>query len=875
MVWTQQFWLKLQSLFRRNRSAQRLDDEIQFHLDQQIAENLAAGMSPEEARHAAMRTFGNPTFLKEQTRDTWGWLWLEQMSQDIRYATRTLRKSPGFTLVAILTLALGIGVTTAVLSIIDPVLFRPLPYANANRLVSVGIKHAAEPFEFMLGNFYYDWSDHQTSFTEMTAQSALPRPCDLTERDPMRLTCSYVHQNFLPTLGIRPVTGRNFTADDMLPHAPLTVMLSYQLWKTRYNERRSIVNDLIEIDGVKAQVIAVLPQDFEMPSAQPTDLLLPKQVDVSAVRAGSVWETMRAFARLKSGVTVAQARASLEPLFKQSISFAPAQMRSDVHLVMRSLRDRQMHDVIPVAWIMFGTVLVVLLVCCANAGSLFLARAAAREQEFAIRTALGAGKTRILRQTLTEGLLLSLVSAMVGYILAEALLRTFIALAPDGMSFLQKATLDFRILLATLVVSFACGIACGLLPLLELRSVAIAARSARSRIRPNLRRILVVTQIASSAVLLSGAVLLLRSLGNIERQDIGINSAHVLTVSASLSPRRYNTTQRMDFFLHVVTALRGIPGVTSVAMADSLPPNGSRQWYSSMAIAGKPPVASEDVISERAVTPDYFNTLGIRIVRGRGFSDADGRSTEHLMVINQELAALMFPDQDPLGQQIRPDKDAPFYRVIGIAADARNDGLTGRTLPEYDTLLGAMPDEWSNRYSGTLIVRSVLSATTAAPWIRQRIEEIDPLIPTEMQTMDSEIRTLAARPRFETALLGFFAAAGLLMASIGLYGVTAYAATRRTNEIGIRIALGATRADVLRLIMLEGLRLVLLGGVIGLVTALSTAHLLRSLLFEVGPYDSMSFACVAVLLALIAIAAIFVPAMRAMRIDPMVALRYE
>jgi len=878
--WLTQIRLAVRSLFRRPQVDQELDEEFQYHLERQIEDNLHRGLAPEEARYAAMREMGPIAKSKEECRDTRRVNWIQDLAQDLCYGLRMLRKSPGFTTVAVLSLALGIGVTTAILSIIDPVLFRPLPYANADRLVSVGIKHAAEPFEFMLGNFYYYWSDHQTAFTEMTAQSAVVRPCDLTDRDPMRLSCSYVHQNFLPTLGIRPVLGSNFTADDMLPDAPLSVMLSYQLWKTRYNEQPSIVKEVIEIDGVKAQVIAVLPQTFEMPSAQPTNLLLPRQVDVPAVRAGSVWETMRAFARLKSGVTVAQARASLEPLFKESIRLAPPQMRSDLHLVVRSLRDRQVHDVIPVAWIMLGTVLVVLLVCCANAGSLFLARTAAREQEFAIRAALGAGKRRILRQTLTEGLLVSFVSAVVGCILAEALLRTFIALAPDGMSFLRKATLDVRILLATLVVCFACGIVCGLLPLLGLRSVAIAARSARPSIRPNLRRILVVTQIASSAVLLSGAVLLLRSLDNIERQDIGINSAHILTVSASLSLRRYNTTEkRMDFFRRVVAALRGIPGVASVAMTDSLPPNGARHWYSSMAIAGKPPLSSEDIVSARAVTPDYFNALGIRILRGRGFSDADGRSTEHLMVINQELATLMFPDQDPLGQQIRPDKDEPFYRVIGIAADVRNDGLTGRTLPEYDTLLGVMPDEWTsadrNIYGGTLIIRSALSIKTAAPWIRQRVEDIDPLIPIEVQSMHAEISTLAARPRFETALLGFFAAAGLLMASIGLYGVTAYAATRRTNEIGIRIALGATRVDVLRLIMLEGLRLVLLGGAIGLVTALSTAHVLRCLLFEVGPYDPMSFVCVAVLLALIAIAAIFVPAMRAMRVEPMVALRYE
>ncbi|MGB6685196.1 MAG: ABC transporter permease, partial [Candidatus Acidiferrum sp.] len=429
----------------RKRSNE-LEKEIQHHLQMAATERIERGASPRDAQTGARREFGNVGLVKELARDAWGWRWLEDLYEDLRFGLRMLRKSPGFTTIAVLTLALGIGVTTAILSIIDPVLFRPLPYANSDRLVSVGFRHAVEPFEFMFGNFYYEWSDRQTVFTEMTAQSAVPRPCDLTDRDPMRLTCSYVHQNFLPTLGIRPVVGSNFTTDDMLPDAPLTVMLSYELWKSRYNEQPSIVNQVIEIDGVKALVKAVLPQDFEMPSAQPTDLLLPKQVDFSAVRAGSVPENMRVFARLKSGITATQADASLQPLFEQSLRSAPPQMRSDIHLVVRSLRDRQMHDVLPVAWIMLGAVVVVLLVCCANAGSLFLARTAAREQEFAIRAALGAGKRRILRQTLTEGLLVCLVSTVVGCILAEALLRTFIALAPDGLSFLRKATLDLRIL---------------------------------------------------------------------------------------------------------------------------------------------------------------------------------------------------------------------------------------------------------------------------------------------------------------------------------------------------------------------------------------------------------------------------------------------
>ena len=866
------------ALIDRARLRDEIDEELRAHIEDRASDLERSGLSRVEAERAARMEFGGYEKFKQECSEARGTRIVDSLLQDVRYTFRMQRKYPGFSVVAILTLALGIGVTSAILSIVDPVLFRPLPYANADRLVSVGMQHAAEPFEFMMGSFYYNWSDRQTAFTQMTAQSALPRPCDLTDHDAMRLSCSFVHQNFLPTLGITPFVGNNFTADDMLPDAPLSVMLSYPLWKNRYNGQTSIVNQVIEVDGGKARVIAVLPENFEMPSGQTADLLLPKQIDVAAVRAGTAPENMRAFARLKEGVSAAQARASLEPALDESLKSAPAEMRSEMHLIVRSLRDRQMHDVIPVAWIMLGAVLIVLFVCCANAGSLFLARTVAREQEFAIRAALGASKRRILSQTLTEGLLISAGSAIAGWVLALGLLRTFVALAPDGMSFLRKSSLDFRILAATIVVSFACGVVCGLLPLLELRSVAIAVRSSQPSIRPRLRRVLVVTQIASSVLLLSAAVLLLRSLEKIEAQDIGVQSAQVITTSVSVPMRRYDSAQkRMEFFRHAVAAVSGIPGFAAVALADSVPPNGSRHWYSSMAIAGRPPIVSQQVVGARAVTAEYFNALGIRIVRGRGFSEADASSTEHLMVINEAATALMFANVDPVGQQIRPDEDEAFYRVIGVAADARNDGIAERSLPEYDTLLGGSADEWEARNfnSGTLILRSALPATTAAPWIRQQIAGIDRLIPVEVQTMDSQIRRLTARPRFETAVLGFFALAGLVMAVIGLYGVTAYTASRRTHEIGVRVALGASRGDVLRLIMMEGVWLVFVGGAIGLAGALSGAHFMRGLLFAVGPYDAVTFVGVAVVMGVVGIAAILVPAVRAMRVDPVCAIRYE
>jgi predicted permease len=705
----------------------------------------------------------------------------------------------------------------------------------------------------------------------------MPEPCDLTERNPVRLTCNYAHQDFLPTLGIAPVLGRNFLPGDMLPNAPGTVLLSYSLWQSRYNRDPSILNQLIQIDGLPARIIGILPPDFEMPSLQPADLLLPTQIDVAAARSGTPHETMRAFARLKPGITIGQARAAVEPLFNNSLSFAPARLRKDIHLELRGLRDRQMHDIIPVAWVMFGAVLAVLLIACANVAGLFLTRSAAREREFAVRSALGASRARLVRQSLTESLLLALAGGSVGCALAEALLRIFIAIAPAGMPFLHRATVDLHILLVALALSLLYGFICGILPAWERpRAIALAARAPRAAAQAALRRTLVVAQIACSVLLLSGAALLLRSFHNIEEQDLGMQTGGVLTANISLSRQSSSTQQKiMDFFTRAEAALRRLPGVSTVAVADSLPlTERGRHWYSVMAIAGRPPIpAGSDIVFTRSVTPGYFRALEIPIVRGRGFTETDADTKDHFLILSRQLAARMFPNEDPIGQRVRPDQDGPFYLVVGVAANARNGSLTGPNLPEYYRLLRNTPEDWGDEE--TLIVQSALAPAIIAPWVRQQIAAIDPTTPVDLQTLTEHISTLAARPRFETALLGFFALTGLLMAVIGLYGVTAYAATQRTQEIGVRMALGATRANILRLITWEGARLIFLGGALGLASALATAHLLRSMLFSIGPYDPLSFLAVAALLAIVALAATFIPARTAMQLDPVTALRYE
>jgi predicted permease len=447
------------------------------------------------------------------------------------------------------------------------------------------------------------------------------------------------------------------------------------------------------------------------------------------------------------------------------------------------------------------------------------------------------------------------------------------------MPFLQKATLDLRILLAAFALSLISGIVCGILPALQRpRAAALTARTSGTGAQAALRRVLVVAQIACSVLLLSGAALLLRSFRNVEEQNLGMQTAGVLTANISLSLERYNSGQKqMDFFTQAAAALRRLPGVSAVAVVDSLPlAERGRHWYSTMAIASKPPIpAGGDIVYTRSVTTGYFHALDIPIMHGRAFTEADAASKDQLLILSSQLAARMFPNEDPIGQRVRTDQDGPYYLVIGIAANVRNGSLTGENLPEYYRLLRNTPEDWNGNGEETLIIQSALPPATIAPWVRQQIAAIDATTPVDLQTLSAEVTKLADRPRFETALLGFFALTGLLMAVIGLYGVTAYAAMQRTQEIGVRMALGASRANILRIVAWEGTRLILFGGALGLAAALATAHLLRSMLFSIGPYDPFSFLGVAVLLAIVALAATLVPARGAMKLDPVTALRYE
>jgi len=870
--------------FRGNAKADHayLDEELQFHLEQSTEANIAAGMSPEQARRQAMIGFGGVEQTREETyRQRPGWL-LETALQDARYALRGFRRNPAFTVTVIATFALAIGSTTAVFSVVDPILFRALPYANGDRLVSVGLTAPIIPVEFMLGGSYYVWRDNQKAFQALTSETGVSA-CDLTERNPAHLGCASVEANFLPTLGIVPALGRNFLPEEDRPNGPKAALISYGLWQSHYGADPGILNRLVDINGTPTRVIGVLPRNFEMPTLEAADVVLPEALDEAAERKADPGRVLYAFARLEPGIGVEQASAALDPVFQYSLSLAPPAFRKEVHLRVRSIRDRQMSDVRLAAWILFGAVFAVLLIACGNVAGLMMARGAARERELAVRSALGASRGRLTRQTLTEAMLISLAGAAAGWALAALLLYGFVAIAPAGIPFLSKAALDLRIAVFTILLALLCGaVFGGAAALRQPKAIALVARSANTGAHAWMRQSLVVAQIAISMVLLLSAGLLLRSFFNLQNQALGMQTRSVLTASIALGRQRYQTAQQqMQFFQQAEAAARRLPGVTAVALSDTLPPAWAHREsiLNVMQILGKPRSTSGTggMVAWRSVTPSYFRALGVPIVAGRNFTEAERTSTDHLVILSKLLAERLFPGEDPvrqaMGQQLRPSPADPLYTVVGVAANVKNAGLTASDEPEYYRLRRNVAEDWGQ--SSVLILETTFSTEALKPWVRSEIAHIDPTVPVEIETLNQQVGRLADGPRFETALLAFFAFTGLAMAVIGLYGLTSYMASRRTQEIGVRMALGADRADILRLIAWEGLRLIAVGGVLGLVAALGATRVLNHLLFNIGPRDPGTFAAVALLLGLIALLATLIPARGAMRVDPVEALRSE
>jgi putative ABC transport system permease protein len=858
-----------------------MSEELRGHIEQQTAANIAAGMTPQEARRQAALQFGGVEAVKENCREQRSGFWLESLWADVRYGLRALRRNRGFAAVAILTLALGIGGTTSVFSVVDRILFRPLPYPHAERLLSIGMLAPLDSNEFMFASSYVGLRDHPAAFDSVTSFTAGINDCDLVGETPVRLACAQVASTFLSTFEIHPILGRNFTSEEDRPSAPGVALMSYGLWRSRFAGDSRVIGKTIVLDGHAVTITGVLPAQFEFPTLARVDFLVPQTLNETAWPKGAAaGPIVRTFARLKPGVTPAQAAASLQPWFSELMSAAPPEFRQEIHLAVRPLRDRQIGSVRLASWVLLGAVFAVLLIACTNVANLLLVRATGRRQEFAVRAALGAARSRLIRQTLTESLLLGLLGGVAGLLLGFVLLRAFIAISPEGILRLREATLDVRVLVFTFGAAIASAIFFGFASAPPGPAMASlhGGRTAGSKSRGVLRLLLASAQIAVSIVLLVGAGLLLRSLWNLERVPLGLNAENVVTANIALGDYWYSRpAQQFQFFENLESRLQRIPGVAAFAMSDTIPPSGGMHAmpFTAIEVSGRPRYTKDTggMVGWRSVTPGYFSVLNVPIVRGRAFQEADRAANQNAVIVSSALAQKLFPSEDSLGKSLRFGLTGSWFTVVGVAANVKNAGIVENDDPEYYLARKLTPDDaWDH---STVMIRSALSAPQVADWMRREIAGLDPTLPFTIETMKQRVNKLEQRPRFDAALLTLFAGMGVLLAAIGVYGVIAFLTTERTREIGVRVALGAQPRDIRRLVMRDGIKLLLCGVVAGTIAAAALTRWIGSLLFGVAPNDPITFASVLALLAAVALAACYIPARRAMRVDPVVALRYE
>lgn len=807
---------------------------------------------------------------------------LEILWQDVRYALRGLRRNPAFSLTAIAAAALGIGATSAVFSAVDRILFRALPYAHEDRLVSVGMMAPLDTNEFLLAEPYFDLRRNPGPLEQITAFQAGTIATDLTEGDPVRLDVLRVEANFLDVFGIRPFAGRVFTREEDRPGGPRVAMISYGLWLSRFST--GAVGRTLRLDGEPVEIVGVLPKNFEMPTLTRADILLPLALDESRERSGRAF---RVFGKLKPGVTVRQAIEMLQPQFRRAMETVPAQFRKEVTFRVRPVRDRQVGDARAASFTLLGSVLAVLLIACANIASLLLARAVSRQRELAIRAALGASRWRLIRQTLTESLLLSAAGGIAGCGLAWTLLRVFVAIAPSGLPRLNEASIDARVLSFTFGAALFSGLLFGLAP--AWRSGSLAAGSPRATMpsRGGLRSVLVTLEIAFSMALLSAGALLLRSLWSLESVPLGMETSQVVTARFVLGRQNYGRPeQQLAFFNQLEQRMNSAPGVEAAAITDSLPPSGGMRArpLSSIAIEGQPrrPEGTGGMVGWRYVTPGYFAALGIPIVRGRAFTEQDRAPSAFVAILSESTAQRLFPGQDPIGKRILEGPHGEWAAVVGVARDVTNLGATRESWPEYYIVRKPTGDfnfdnqEPSTGWRGAaMVARTSVDPRLAETSLREILKSLDATLPVEMQTMRQRLQEIDQRPRFYAILLSVFAAMGVLIAAVGLFGVLSFLVALRTREIGVRVALGATPGRIVLMTLLSAARWTLAGIVLGAAGSFAAARLLRSLLFQVQPADPLAIGAALAILCVIALAAAAAPARRAARIHPINALRQE
>jgi predicted permease len=806
----------------------------------------------------------------------------DSLVNDVRAAFRALLRRPALALTAILAAALGVGSTTAVFSVVDRILFRPLPYAHEDRLVSVGLSSPYDANEFMFAQNYFDLRHNTGPLEAVTSFQAGAIGCDLNLENPARLRCLRVEANFLDTLGIAPLAGRAFTREEDLPNGPRVAMISYGLWRARFAADPNIVGRTMPLDGAATVIVGVLPNNFEMPTLTPHDVLLPLALNEATERPG---RALRVFGRLKPGISIAQARAELQPYFERTLATVPAQFRKEVGLRVQSVRDRQTGRDRLASLALLGAVLAVLLIACANITNLLLARAVARERELAMRAVLGATRWRLARLALTESLILGVAGGLAGAGLAFGLLRFFVSIAPQGLMRLDTATIDARVLLFALAVSIGSSVLFGTAPALRsARAAAITGWRATPPSRGGVRAVLVSAQIAISLMLLTGAGLLLRSLWKLESVPLGMESDRVLVAHFELGRQRYaHPVEQAAFFNSLEQRLSALPGVEAAAISDSLPPSGALRArpYSSIEIEGRErmPQGTGGMVAWRYITPGYFSALEIPILQGRAFVETDRTSDVTPIIVSQSLARRMFPNEGALGKHILKSSQGQWYTIVGIAGDVKNGGIAENADPEFYELRKGVSDltivEQGGSRQAYVVLRTAVSPALAANSLRAAISAIDPTLPVDLESMRQRLGNLESRPRFAAVLLVSFAAMGVLLAGIGLFGVMSFLVAQRTREIGIRMALGANPRHIVAWTLGHAARWTVAGILVGLAGAFAGARLIRSMLFQVGAGDPGTLAVGVLFLCAVALLAAAIPARRAARLAPVQTLRED
>jgi predicted permease len=881
MRWWHEIRMRLRTFFHRRREVQRLDAEFAFHLEQQVAENIAAGMNPEEARCAARRAFGNPTLLREQARDAWSWNRLELSLRNLRISIRTLARTPGFAFISIIVIAIGIGANVALFTVVRSVLMKPLPFKDPDRLVRL-YEHSADdkfPYNEVAGGVFTEWKKQSHGFSDLAIVLTFPEYnlSGTYGQLPERVRAAFCSWNLLPTLGVEPALGRGFTAADDQPSATATAILSWGLWKRRFGGDPAILNQTIHLDGKPYTVIGIMPAWFAYPE-QSVQLWTPIYHEQFPER----WDQLDAhmfvvIGRLKPEITAAAATSELSLMVHRL---------HDQHLdnpfiskaaQNRPLLDDIVGDIKAPLYTLLSATGCLLLIACLNVASLLVARGAARRRELAIRTALGSNRWQLLGEHLTESCILSAAGGAVGLLMAYAAIQWFVRTRQD-MRRVEAIYMDGSILAFAVGLIFLCALFAAIISAFSVDSDQVLPslqESSRSHGvgpgRVRLRKWLLSIEVGLTVVLLIGAGLLLKSYERLRSSDLGCITQNVLKMNVSLPDARYGQPpQRLNFFENLLARVRSLPGVQGAGLV-SLVPGQGYNGDNGFVVAEHPPLPTGQ--SQYAVVswadPGYFAALGIPLLRGKTF-DANQRLDQATkVVVSESFARLYFPGEDPLGKHLLT-LGQKSYEIIGVVGDTR---FVVAKPPEP---MMYFPLYKGTESGATIALRGVRDAASFALPVQELVQQLDPELPvSEILTMDQMIGKSTLDASFDATLVLAFAVLSLVLAAVGLFGVLSYIIAQRTAEIGIRIALGAQRETVLSLMLLDGLRPAFFGLAFGLAGSIAAARLIRSVLYGTGPLDPAVFLTVIAILMSVAAAACFIPAWRASRMDLMQALRNE